>query len=662
MEDKHLPSVNELICSEKNLETIDYLLESLKDKNLKSVEDYILQEEVEDVVEKYDDTLPSIDDFTEEIIEKVEKYIEEEIIEEDPIEDLKIIIEEVRNSIPKIPEFKSYDNEILELLHLIENVKNEIPEPPEIPEIKYYDEDISLLEERINFIKKEILNLPEVKYYDQEIESAELNILNLQEKVNNLPEVKYYDKDISELDFKVDNIADSIDRKIDNISEVIDIKFFESKVNANSIVNERINDLKQSLKKDIDLYEVKILDLKNNYIEDTKFFKKELKEVCEILDKNFIEKIEDLKKEYSSYNNKFDQYSEEIEKLNSLILNLPETKYYDKDLKKLDRNISSIEISFKNELKEIQSIVNDIKLDQIQLKEGLLNEPPEIQNKDPLTPLDKNFATLDDLQNHYRLFINRIQQQISTLGGGGETRLEFLDDVDRDSAKVNGRFLKYDAASDKWIGALGGGGGSQTLDDTLGLGNTSSLGMSVGVVTASYFVGDGSLLTNVPGSANSGYANTSGISTYATIAGISTYSAISGIATYAITAGISTYAASSGIATSARTIVSNEASILTGVTTTTTSSETPIDNFFASTYRSAKYMVQITEGTSYHATEIFVIHDGTTTYNTEYGTLKTNELLSTFDTDIDSGNVRLLATPTSASPTTFKIVRTLINS
>jgi hypothetical protein len=140
----------------------------------------------------------------------------------------------------------------------------------------------------------------------------------------------------------------------------------------------------------------------------------------------------------------------------------------------------------------------------------------------------------------------------------------------------------------------------------------------VGVITAAGFVGDGSLLTNLP--------------------------------------------AGGGIATAARTIVSNEALILTGVTTTTTSSETPVDTFSTSTYRSAKYFIQITEGTSYHTTEISVVHDGTATYNTEYGTLKNNQLLSTFDTDINTGNVRLLATPTSSSSTTFKIVRTLINS
>ena len=91
---------------------------------------------------------------------------------------------------------------------------------------------------------------------------------------------------------------------------------------------------------------------------------------------------------------------------------------------------------------------------------GLLSEPSntKVQN-DPLTPLDQKFATLDDLQKHYNLFITRIQQQLSTLGGSGETRLEFLDDVDRDSAKVNKKFLKYNSSTGKWEGSNAGGGG-----------------------------------------------------------------------------------------------------------------------------------------------------------------------------------------------------------
>jgi hypothetical protein len=59
---------------------------------------------------------------------------------------------------------------------------------------------------------------------------------------------------------------------------------------------------------------------------------------------------------------------------------------------------------------------------------GLLAEPSDTkQQQDPLTPLNQKFATLDDLQKHYSLFLSRIQQQLSTLGGGGETNLAYMD-------------------------------------------------------------------------------------------------------------------------------------------------------------------------------------------------------------------------------------------
>ena len=98
--------------------------------------------------------------------------------------------------------------------------------------------------------------------------------------------------------------------------------------------------------------------------------------------------------------------------------------------------------------------------------------------------MDQKFATLDDLSKHYRLFINRIQQQLSSLGGGGETRLEFLDDVDRDSAKVDGKFLKYQSSTGKWVGAdaSGGGGGSIAGIDTTGTSHFKNLSLT-GITT-----------------------------------------------------------------------------------------------------------------------------------------------------------------------------------
>ena len=95
---------------------------------------------------------------------------------------------------------------------------------------------------------------------------------------------------------------------------------------------------------------------------------------------------------------------------------------------------------------------------------GLLAEPSSTKvQTDSLTPLNQKFATFDDLQKHYRTFLERIQQQLSTMGGGGEVRLEFLDDVDRDSAKRDNYFLKYDASINKWVGDDGGGVGITSI-------------------------------------------------------------------------------------------------------------------------------------------------------------------------------------------------------
>ncbi len=63
----------------------------------------------------------------------------------------------------------------------------------------------------------------------------------------------------------------------------------------------------------------------------------------------------------------------------------------------------------------------------IQKSLGLLAEPIKTNNSDPLTPLNQNFATLEDLQKHYKIFIDRVQQQLSTLGGGGEVNLTYMD-------------------------------------------------------------------------------------------------------------------------------------------------------------------------------------------------------------------------------------------
>ena len=73
------------------------------------------------------------------------------------------------------------------------------------------------------------------------------------------------------------------------------------------------------------------------------------------------------------------------------------------------------------------------------------------------------------------------------------------------------------------------------------------------------------------------------------------------------------------------------------------------------TYRSVEYTVQVTEGTKYHVTKILAIHDGTNATFNEFGTLTTSTSLATFALDVNSGNMRLLATPASTNSTVFKV-------
>jgi hypothetical protein len=84
---------------------------------------------------------------------------------------------------------------------------------------------------------------------------------------------------------------------------------------------------------------------------------------------------------------------------------------------------------------------------------GLLAEPSNVkQQKDPLTPIDQKFATHQDLQKQYSTFLSRIQQQLSTLGGGGETRLRYLDDVvgiATNSGVYNGKYLQWNSTTNR---------------------------------------------------------------------------------------------------------------------------------------------------------------------------------------------------------------------
>ena len=195
--------------------------------------------------------------------------------------------------------------------------------------------------------------------------------------------------------------------------------------------------------------------------------------LTEVVNKNLNFLSDEYAEQLDKFNNKIDKFKEEIVyKVNNLKKSNSDLKA---DIQIVEQRQNKINITVITE--EVLSGVQDVlsgnleenikkledKIEIIKeayeeniLKEGLLNEPPSTDNEDPLTPLDKNYATIDDLNKHYQLFLNRIQQQLSTLGGGGAVNIKDMDDVDS-SAFVDGKVLEYDSTLKKWKGGTGGG-------------------------------------------------------------------------------------------------------------------------------------------------------------------------------------------------------------
>ena len=102
----------------------------------------------------------------------------------------------------------------------------------------------------------------------------------------------------------------------------------------------------------------------------------------------------------------------------------------------------------------------------------------------------------------------------------------------------------------------------------------------------------------------------------------------------------------------------NVADLIAGTTSISSTSATTIDEFAYATYRGAKYLVQITQGSDYQISEVLLIHNGTTTSITEYGVLETNAALGTITADISGSNARLRITMASGSAATVRVFST----
>ena len=99
-----------------------------------------------------------------------------------------------------------------------------------------------------------------------------------------------------------------------------------------------------------------------------------------------------------------------------------------------------------------------------------------------------------------------------------------------------------------------------------------------------------------------------------------------------------------------------------GTSSSSSTSVFTLDSFSATVFRTAKYLVQVTNSTDsdYQSLEIVLFHDGSTVYLTQYASIFDNGAQATFDADINSGNVRLRVTPASGDTMAYKFIRTTI--
>jgi hypothetical protein len=72
-------------------------------------------------------------------------------------------------------------------------------------------------------------------------------------------------------------------------------------------------------------------------------------------------------------------------------------------------------------------------------------------DKDKIKGLE-SIDSLDKLKTEFINFKDIVAHQLGSLGGGGETQLKYLDDVDTSSALIDKRVLQYDSATGKFVG------------------------------------------------------------------------------------------------------------------------------------------------------------------------------------------------------------------
>ena len=96
----------------------------------------------------------------------------------------------------------------------------------------------------------------------------------------------------------------------------------------------------------------------------------------------------------------------------------------------------------------------------------------------------------------------------------------------------------------------------------------------------------------------------------------------------------------------------------------TSTATATLDSVSASTYRGAKYNVQVVDSAAgnYECFEVNVMHDGSTAYTSTFGNVGNNIDLITVSADVNAGNLRLRGTINNTNDHTVTVVRRVIEA
>lgn len=137
-----------------------------------------------------------------------------------------------------------------------------------------------------------------------------------------------------------------------------------------------------------------------------------------------------------------------LDELKSLFSQLQTTKTMMEEVKEeiieevAEENVNVDEIDL---VDKTTNYLNNIKKERV--KESIESE----RWNDPAVPLNQKFVTFRELNDHYNLLLSRIQQQMASIGGGGEVWLRYLNDVNRATMTPSNDnwVLEWDAATQK---------------------------------------------------------------------------------------------------------------------------------------------------------------------------------------------------------------------